>query len=459
MSRLTPEGQMALGEICRRHGVSEDAGLMVLEALARNSGTMAQFNHPELGGSGQWMAGGMVMVGDMFNQGLKARVDGICYDLAGLLGSSPFRPAPSPPGVSVFVAGGGGSGGQWWPAELGSPNWQGSQNNLRYAFFAFANRLVLDIAGDVAVYDTSGFTLTGVGQQQSSSTGASLSFTGPGGIVTLDRLRRIDGRRAGADSSEPSPAPATAVAPATPTPAPAAAESAADRRREAPPGQPVTEPPAIEPPPGAAAVDPGQTIGDHLAGTRWLYAPPEGAVVATVTLGAEGVLLGGGAALSYWAVENAQLWFYGADGRATARFDRITGEGQGARIVGTSPPESTAVVVLRTESQSRPAVAAAATKARPTLELRLELCDRDWRFGENGGGTIATLRLLPDGTLSGSARPAESAWRLDGEVLVFLHKSGRPTTRFTKLILDDGRWCLSGRYLANDRILHELQQV
>jgi hypothetical protein len=34
---------------------------------------MAQFSHPEFGGSGQWMVGGAVMISDMFNNALKTR--------------------------------------------------------------------------------------------------------------------------------------------------------------------------------------------------------------------------------------------------------------------------------------------------------------------------------------------------------------------------------------------------
>ena len=45
---------------------------------------MAQFGHPELGGTGQWMRGGMTMVGDMFNASLQARVAALCEDMARL---------------------------------------------------------------------------------------------------------------------------------------------------------------------------------------------------------------------------------------------------------------------------------------------------------------------------------------------------------------------------------------
>jgi hypothetical protein len=50
--------------------------MTLLQALVNSNGTMAQFNHWELGGGGQWMRGGMTMVGDMFNYGLKSKVDG-----------------------------------------------------------------------------------------------------------------------------------------------------------------------------------------------------------------------------------------------------------------------------------------------------------------------------------------------------------------------------------------------
>ena len=75
---------------------------------------------------GQWSRGGMVMVGDMFNNALKARVDALCGELAGLVGRRHLRggaaPAPS-------------RGGGWWPAELGTPASVGAQNDMRYAFF------------------------------------------------------------------------------------------------------------------------------------------------------------------------------------------------------------------------------------------------------------------------------------------------------------------------------------
>jgi hypothetical protein len=67
MPQLTSEGQQQVTALAQRYGVSTDAVLTLLQALVHGHGTMAQFDHPDLGGRGQWMPGGMVMVGDMFH--------------------------------------------------------------------------------------------------------------------------------------------------------------------------------------------------------------------------------------------------------------------------------------------------------------------------------------------------------------------------------------------------------
>ena len=77
MHELTPEGQQIVTDAAQRHRVSVDAVLTLLRALVVGHGTMAQFNHPELGGMGQWTQGGMTMVGSLFDHGLKARVDAL----------------------------------------------------------------------------------------------------------------------------------------------------------------------------------------------------------------------------------------------------------------------------------------------------------------------------------------------------------------------------------------------
>lgn len=78
-----PSGE-AIVELAQKYGVSEEAVLVLWQALVRGRGTMAQFNHPELGGRGQWMPG-MIMIGDMFNDALKAKVGALCGELAEFL--------------------------------------------------------------------------------------------------------------------------------------------------------------------------------------------------------------------------------------------------------------------------------------------------------------------------------------------------------------------------------------
>lgn len=57
MADLTPEGQRIVEDAAQRYSVSADAVRAVLEALVASGGGMAQFNHPDLGGMGQWSSG------------------------------------------------------------------------------------------------------------------------------------------------------------------------------------------------------------------------------------------------------------------------------------------------------------------------------------------------------------------------------------------------------------------
>lgn len=78
MQALSPAGQQAIQDIAYRHGFSVDAVTHTLDTLLQDNASMAQFNHPEFGDCGQWMAGGMTMLSDMFNNALKFRVDNLC---------------------------------------------------------------------------------------------------------------------------------------------------------------------------------------------------------------------------------------------------------------------------------------------------------------------------------------------------------------------------------------------
>jgi hypothetical protein len=182
--------------ITERHHVSYSAAEHLLAALIAGGGTQAQFNHPELGGLGQWSSGGMLMIGDMFNQGLKTKVADLCADLATLasrsLGARPSTgqhqsqsqgSGPHNFGVQPPMA------RDWWPNDMGSPSATGSQNEMRYAFFPSSRRLALSIGGKVTVYDTKDHLISGFSQQQSAD--QSVTFNSQHGRIDLSQLEKV----------------------------------------------------------------------------------------------------------------------------------------------------------------------------------------------------------------------------------------------------------------------------
>lgn len=213
MQKLTPEGQQIINDIAQRYGFSPDAVFSMLQSVINGNGSMAQFNHPEFGGSGQWMRGGMIMLGDMFNNSLKNSVGGLCQELANLIANQPgliqtgsFQSqnqgtqqqsnyggnqqqqngsGPTGP-VSLFVPPPAGSSGNWWPAGLQFPNSTGAQNNVRYAYFATIRRLAIEANGHVTLYDTLDHQIGGFSQQQ--SVGGSITFTSQYGLVDVSTL-------------------------------------------------------------------------------------------------------------------------------------------------------------------------------------------------------------------------------------------------------------------------------
>ena len=239
MRPLTPAGQQAINALAERYGFSSDAVTNMLDAVVAGNGGMAQFNHPEFGGSGQWMQGGMIMLSDMFNHALKGRVDGLCRDLASLVASQPGLIHPGsfqsqsqggygggqqqggygqqqggygqqqggygqqqgggygggrqqqdgsgPVGpVSLFVPPAPGGSSDWWGADLRWPTSTGAQDGVRYAYFAQARRLAIDVGGRVTIYDTLDHQIGGFSQQQSH--GGSLTFSSQYGLVDVASL-------------------------------------------------------------------------------------------------------------------------------------------------------------------------------------------------------------------------------------------------------------------------------
>ncbi len=225
MRKLTSQGERAVADLSARYGVSTGAVRVMLEAVRAGNGTMAQFSHPEFGGRGQWMAGGMTMVGDMFNHGLQATVSGLATELSSLLASTPvYEPSPD-------HAAAGGPGpvhqanlGSWWPGELGRPGSSGSQDDSRYAVFPQARRLAVQTGGaPVRVYDTLDHAIGGVQQQQGGLPGT-LSFTSQYGTFTVESLPLASP----AQTPPPAPGPAADPAPAAPSERAAPAGTDAD---------------------------------------------------------------------------------------------------------------------------------------------------------------------------------------------------------------------------------------
>ena len=89
MRKLSPAGQQVVNDLAQRHGFGADAVAVMLDAVMNGNGSLAQFSHHEFGGSGQWMRGGMIMIGDMFNNTLKGRINALCSELSTLVASQP----------------------------------------------------------------------------------------------------------------------------------------------------------------------------------------------------------------------------------------------------------------------------------------------------------------------------------------------------------------------------------
>ncbi|EFC84115.1 SHOCT domain-containing protein [Parafrankia sp. EUN1f] len=214
MRRLNGQGEQAIADLARRYGVSTDAVRTLLDAVLLGGGTQAQFSHPELGGRGQWMAGGMTMVGDMFNHGLQATVSALATELSTLLASKQlYAPAASPPtGGGEPAAAHPANSSSWWPGDLGQPSSTGSQNESRYAIFPAVRRLAVRRGdGQVRIYDTLDHHITGVQQQQQQGDRPrTLSFSSQHGTFPVESLPLVS----------PAPQrPAPAVSPSEPAPA------------------------------------------------------------------------------------------------------------------------------------------------------------------------------------------------------------------------------------------------
>ncbi|MDQ0137989.1 hypothetical protein J2T08_005933 [Neorhizobium galegae] len=240
-----PQEQSIIEGLSQRHGFSPGVVEHLAMALIAGHASQAQFNHAELGGMGQWSSGGMVMIGDMFNNGLKHRVDMLCSEIAAYIRSGeisgpkverPYQSQSQGDGSSFFYQGS--SHGGSWPQHLGQPSSTGAQNNLRYAFFPASRRLAIDVNGQITVYDTKDHSIGGFSQQQSGD--QSLTFTSQHGLVRISDLEIVP------------------AVDQTPTPK---EEQEASARQSEHVAAPSTAPPNTNAPSAPAASDPDDIFG------------------------------------------------------------------------------------------------------------------------------------------------------------------------------------------------------
>lgn len=209
--RFSQEDKQFIQAVAEHNQLSESAVEALFVAIQAGHGTAAQFNHPELGGLGQWMGDGMIMLGDMFNHRLKATVAQVCTEIADYLTGRPPQseverpqtrqtkphakePSPmqfkpfAPMREMTFSA-----QEAWWPQEFGTPTASGAQNTLQYVYFAQKKRLVIRLDQRVAVYDTQDHQINGVSQQQDAKQKVTLrSQKGELSLSTLKKLSEYE---------------------------------------------------------------------------------------------------------------------------------------------------------------------------------------------------------------------------------------------------------------------------
>jgi len=180
------EGEL-VDRLAKRHSVSPAAVQVVMKALRNGGGRMAQFSHADFGGMSQWSPG-MTMVGDMFNNSLKSKLDTICTELAAYVAQAPSEWSPRREKDEVSYRSPR-QGSDWWPSSLGTPSAVGAQNDLQYAIFPSTRRLAIKDGGHIEIYDTGDHQIFGVAQAQ--STDQTLTFTSQDGLVRVGSLPKV----------------------------------------------------------------------------------------------------------------------------------------------------------------------------------------------------------------------------------------------------------------------------
>jgi hypothetical protein len=183
---LSDEG--LIDRVSSGHKISADAVRTILSALRAGGGTMAQFSHADFGGMSQWSPG-MTMVGDMFNNSLKSKLDAVCSELAAHVAETPSTLPDSSREATEISYRSPRQGSDWWPSHLGTPSAVGAQNDLHYAVFPGTQRLAIREGHHLDVYDTGDHRIFGIAQAQSID--QTLTFRSQDGLVRIADLQKV----------------------------------------------------------------------------------------------------------------------------------------------------------------------------------------------------------------------------------------------------------------------------
>ncbi|MBI4776311.1 MAG: hypothetical protein HY788_19380 [Deltaproteobacteria bacterium] len=149
---------------------------------------------------------------------------------------------------------------------------------------------------------------------------------------------------------------------------------------------------------------------------------------------------------SRWGYEGDTVVFYHQSGSPTCRFTSAGQEAGGIVLRGSFLPDPGITHVLREKGK--------------TQKVQIDVTLLVWQFGRGDGSIIADrIRLLPDGRIEGYSHPNESRWGLEGDTVVFYHRNGSPTCRFTSAGEETGMAVLRGPFLPDPRITHVLRET
>lgn len=145
--------------------VSADTIAIIVDAMLRGRGEQARFHVPELGGQGIWKRQHGAIIGNGFDEGRNRQATDLCNAIRNALSTEDSRSTLEMQSVTdtsdlmpVSIQPGQDEA-NWWPKEFGTADARGQFENLRYAYFAAHDRLVVQTSQRTRIFDTGGFTV------------------------------------------------------------------------------------------------------------------------------------------------------------------------------------------------------------------------------------------------------------------------------------------------------------